>query len=547
MGWGSVARDVTHGVLELLVGEDPAAGMDRAEAAWADTGDPALAATASFAASWTGDYARGTALAADGLAVVPAPEGEVRALCLATAALAAVGDPTVDGVTPWEQARALLEELDDPATECATLLRYLLTEAALTACLMAAATDIDAAFPDAPAPDAVWAPHPYAAMMAICRLRTAAFSGRIDDAAALLPAVLTCAEASPRLAGVVGSVVGLVHGKADQHAALLATLEVADRVPTPTRDFVDRGVLRLLGYGLQSAGELGTAAGLILRAMDGDGMEGSSLIDRALSVDLLVEASLEADDLDSAETWLAALEPIAEHHIVAPAAARARARRHLALGEPEEAIALLTTANERCAARGSATEVVAGELLLARARIAAQDLRSASRSLRDLVQDSDRAGYAAVRRAAEEVLAPAGRRLPPVAGLGWAALSPRETEVARAVLAGQEVEEIADALFLAPSTVRAHLSRVFHAFGVPTRIALLAAVGATGSAVRAPDLSPRQGEVAALVAAGRSNQQIADGLGISVKGVEKHVGDILTRWSARTRFDIARIWWAENA
>ena len=137
---------------------------------------------------------------------------------------------------------------------------------------------------------------------------------------------------------------------------------------------------------------------------------------------------------------------------------------------------------------------------------------------------------------------------PPVAGGGWEALSAREAEVARLVLAGHEVEEIAASLLLSPLTVRTHLSRVLCAFGVATRVGLLAAVGGTtpteAPALPAPALSPRQAEVAALVASGRTNPQIAGELGISVKGVEKHVGDILARWHAGSRFELARIWWS---
>ncbi|THV09075.1 helix-turn-helix transcriptional regulator [Nocardioides caeni] len=383
-------------------------------------------------------------------------------------------------------------------------------------------------------------------MMAICRLRIAAFSGRIDAAQDLLPPVLEAAAVSERLAGVVGSVVGVVRGKADDHAALLATLEVADRVPAPPRDFVDRGVLRLLGYGLMAAGETALAAKVILRAADEHGLERSTLIDRALSIDLLVAVALEGDDLVSADTWLALLDPVLDHPVVAPTATRAWGRRHLAAGDVDLAIEFLTTSIELCAERGSQTEVADGEIVLARARIAARDVGSASRRLRALVEDSDRSGYGAVRRAAEEVLAPSGRRLPPVAGKEWSVLSAREAEVARLVLAGREVDEIAADLFLAPSTVRAHLSRVFHAFGVANRIGLLAAAGARSGPAEAPALSPRQADVVGLLAGGRSNQQIAEALGISVKGVEKHVGDVRLRWAARSRFDIARIWWSAN-
>jgi len=84
------------------------------------------------------------------------------------------------------------------------------------------------------------------------------------------------------------------------------------------------------------------------------------------------------------------------------------------------------------------------------------------------------------------------------------------------------------------------------AIGVPSRIGLLAAVGGgEGAGAQEPaPLSSRQADVAHRIAQGRSNAQVAAELGVSVKAVEKHVGDILQRWGAGSRFEVARIWWA---
>lgn len=54
------------------------------------------------------------------------------------------------------------------------------------------------------------------------------------------------------------------------------------------------------------------------------------------------------------------------------------------------------------------------------------------------------------------------------------------------------------------------------------------------------ELSPRETEVLALIAAGYTNQQIAEKLVISVKTVETHKAHIMTKLAARSRVDLVR-------
>jgi DNA-binding NarL/FixJ family response regulator len=379
----------------------------------------------------------------------------------------------------------------------------------------------------------------------ICQARIAAFSGRIEAADALLAPMRASVVAGSRVAPVVESVAVLVRGNAGDEEVVRVAEAIAAQVPAEPRDFIDRGALLLLSYGAIALYDVATAAALAFRAGSDEALSHCTLIDRAISFEMFLHAALLEQDRGAVAAWLAALADLAAHPITEPTVQRARARVAIEAGDAVAAIDLLSASIERCVADGRGIEAGEGQILLARARILDADLSTASRSLRTLVAESDRAGFGALRRAAGATLAASGRRLPPVAGAGWDALSARETEVARAVLAGQEVEEIAASLFLSPRTVRTHLSRVLCAFGVATRVGLLAAVGGTttdGPLRGAAQLSPRQAEVAALVAAGRTNPQIAVDLGISVKGVEKHVGDVLLRWSAGSRFELARIW-----
>lgn len=59
---------------------------------------------------------------------------------------------------------------------------------------------------------------------------------------------------------------------------------------------------------------------------------------------------------------------------------------------------------------------------------------------------------------------------------------------------------------------------------------------------RATDLSPREREVAALVAEGRTNAEIARQLGISEDTVKKHVSRALAAWSVRNRTELTLRW-----
>ncbi len=66
--------------------------------------------------------------------------------------------------------------------------------------------------------------------------------------------------------------------------------------------------------------------------------------------------------------------------------------------------------------------------------------------------------------------------------------------------------------------------------------------GADGGSV----LTEREQEVAALVASGASNPEIADALFLSRKTVERHVSNILAKTGSRNRTEFAHVWGSEN-
>lgn len=92
------------------------------------------------------------------------------------------------------------------------------------------------------------------------------------------------------------------------------------------------------------------------------------------------------------------------------------------------------------------------------------------------------AGRAKLNTAKESHAASAG--LAPAVGAapvvnGWALLSVREAQVARAVAVGRSNREVADLLFISERTVKAHLSAVFEKIGVRDRLQLVLRLAAS--------------------------------------------------------------------
>jgi DNA-binding CsgD family transcriptional regulator len=74
-----------------------------------------------------------------------------------------------------------------------------------------------------------------------------------------------------------------------------------------------------------------------------------------------------------------------------------------------------------------------------------------------------------------------GRKRP---ATGWASLTPAEREVARLVGEGLRNDAIARRLFIAPGTVKVHLTHIFAKLGITTRAELAAQAAAQDLAAR---------------------------------------------------------------
>jgi DNA-binding CsgD family transcriptional regulator len=116
-------------------------------------------------------------------------------------------------------------------------------------------------------------------------------------------------------------------------------------------------------------------------------------------------------------------------------------------------------------------------------------------------------------------------------------LSTRESEIVQLISEGCSNRQIARRLSIAESTVKSHLSSALGKLGVRSRSEAVSVVvkGGLGGG-RWTELTARQTEVLRLVAAGYSNQRIAESLGISPRTVKAHLENVRLRLGVHSRF-----------
>lgn len=504
--------------------------VDEARPSWSH-------AVTALSAFWVGDFTG--CLAAAERAEQAAGDDLDQVLAIGALGLAGAGVLEVTSRVDWSRAQRLAQQRADDDRRW-SFARYLVAEAALDG----ARLDVAASLLDGADWASAWVGHPFEVMMRATAIRIAAFVGRIDEALAEFEGLATAAERHDALP-LMHAVRVLLTGNADRAAETQQQIDALVGAAIAPVDYVGRGVYLLASFGAVSLGDVGQSAALFLRAGAGADLDRLTIIDRAIGLELLAHAAIAAGDLDAAHAWREQAMPLVEHPISGPACHRLLSRIALAEGDAPAAVEHAERAVEAARREGRGIEAAEGTILLARARIASDEVAEASRTLRQGVAESDQTGHLAMRRSAGRVLRSAGRRLPPPSSGGWSVLSPREREIAELVLSGLEHTAIARRLVLSPQTVRVHVSRVLCAFGVSSRIGLLATLGPRGDTGRQPPgvLTPRQRAVVELVAQGYDNAAIAASLGVSVKAVEKHVGEALRRWQAASRFDLARLWW----
>jgi DNA-binding NarL/FixJ family response regulator len=377
-------------------------------------------------------------------------------------------------------------------------------------------------------------------------VRAQSFAGRFTEASVLIDRVLAAPALAdlPQLLLLARSSRLFVDGNlGNEDAVTRGLLALRQVVPESIEhNYVFAGSYVLAAFGANAIGRLAEAAELILHGGGGDHLPHLQLVDRIYGYELLVEDALARGDDAAALLWAerAASLPVERHHMAAAALGRIRAR--VAVSQRDNVAGIRESSDSRTLAA-----LVGGDLEVMRARIIEASARAASgdrvRGIDDLEEAARRAnvtGASAVRAWAERELAAHGRRIRNVPGDGWDVLTPTQKVIARLAASGLRNREIAATLFVSQKTVESHVAAVLGALGTTNRVGIGRELGGDQiDPVFGSKVTPRQREVAVLVARGLSNSAISQSLSISEKTVEKHVADMFDRLQVKTRSALA--------
>ncbi|WP_198663470.1 helix-turn-helix transcriptional regulator [Jiangella endophytica] len=358
---------------------------------------------------------------------------------------------------------------------------------------------------------------------------------RVGDAAELIERALTGFEAS-------GNWSWWMHTRSVQHVLAVMSRE---QLPDGGASMSELERLLLLGDWREGRRSLGHSVlmemAIVLTSLgDADGARRIVLADgdidelvltnsdRALIAEMLFAAAVADGDTVGAER----LQRVVEHMMPSPYVLIVRERMRALLSG--SAVLEAPVVEDL----GNGFEIFRTRWLLLSDAVRRGRRDAALGALADLDAYASEARVAAVRTRAVQLF-----RTPVAAAEGL--LSTRQLEVATLAAAGGTNREIAAALFLGVRTVEGYVASALRALGLTRRedlatVSLPVALGAASGAATEPVyLTLRQGQVAALIAAGASNLDIADALNITEKTVDKHIAAIKERTGLGTRTAIA--------
>lgn len=392
---------------------------------------------------------------------------------------------------------------------------------------------------------------PYPPFMLLQRGRVALFAGLMGEAMVHAHAAIDAATTSGnvRCAALGRALVALIAANLDDRSlARRSAMASVQSFPAPD-GLIETGVWIIAAFSYVALGEQERAAECVLVAGLDPELRGLQVIDRAMGYGILVTAALQRGDVDAASEWGEKCLPLAAHPAATLLVDELIARLDEARGNSASAAERAGVVAARARLTGRYLDAARADLLRARAAAASGLPDQAVAQLIDAAAEAERAGIPGLRRSVAHELKLLGTRLAPAAGGGWASLSERERQIAVLASDGFSNRVIGSVLFLSGRTVQSYMSRILSALGVASRAALprFVADHRLGNPLDdLPPLTARQWEVAGLVSEGRSNQEIASTLGISVKTAEKHIGEIMHRWSVQSRTSIARLVIAET-
>jgi DNA-binding CsgD family transcriptional regulator len=404
---------------------------------------------------------------------------------------------------------------------------------------------------------AVWdgadADDPYRLFAAQTLARALLFQGELAQAAAL------CSDARPRAEEVELITLTLLFGATEAYLAALAGRRAdldghIERIealaPLAPVGYTSTGAVVLACYALAADGQAARAMTLMLGACGGPTLPRLQLVDRAYSFELLTAAALASGDTVRARQLCdaaLALRGFPPGGMAAAAVERTAAMVAAAVGDHSDGARMARRADDMATRHsghldGARAQLLAGASLLRERDATSPRGRSSDDGVLALRSAADRAaamGAVVLRLSAVRDLRSVGLR--PSAG-ATAPMTAREREVAALVGQGLSNDAIAGRLSISTRTVQTHVARVLSVLGLPNRSAVPRALGAADGTDGLDGLTPRQREVAQLIGAGYTNAGIATRLDISVKTVEKHLGDIYLRYNLSGRAALAAQW-----
>ena len=462
--------------------------------------------------------------------------------------LEASGDDPEFGAVTFEEAMALTPSLAALSPELRLIAGHQLAEAAFVNGRFAEASAVLDLLEDVVGSSFTTAGNVNASayFMLLRPARIAIFGGHVLEAMAIVEQVAALAVANDNVVGrtATTSMLAMLAGNSgDRAGARTLAATIPTLWPHPSGQ-IESAFYVVAAYGLAAAGDLQPAAELIRAGCPMPSLRTLQTADRALCFEILALAALDAGRIDEARGWGEQILPLALHPVASAIAARLIGQLELADGSPLTSAELAEISIARARISGNFRDELLGEVLRARSLALTGSRETAIDGLENVALAAERVGNTTIHRAAARELRRLGRRVPPSSFAGWSGLSDREKQIALLVADGHTNRIIARSLFLSERTVQAHVSRVLGALGIDSRTSVPARVkqlGGSASAEVAATLTPRQHETALLVASGASNQGIAAQLGISVKTVEKHIGEVFLRWGVSSRTGIARI------
>lgn len=373
------------------------------------------------------------------------------------------------------------------------------------------------------------------------QVRQLAYQGRLDEAWAGCQRWLedpAIAEIPPMHGQALAAAAYLGAAEGGQESRVRENLARALPLATPPdRNFLSSGVFLTAAYTFTLLGDHERAAATVLDGAGGAALPLVRWMDRALSLELLTTAALERGELAEARRLRDEALRMGSSGMAAAAVERTVARVAAAEGEPATMISASERARSLAESEGGHLEAGRAQLLQAGALARSGARNRALEELEQLIRSSADLGSGLVRSQALRLLRRLGRRYRD--GTGWESLTERERDVVLLAGQGRTNPEIARLLFVSERTVQTHLASGLRTLGLRTRRELPRLLLREGLVEPPPaslgKLTPRQREVAALVADELTNTEIAARLGVSVKTVEKHLGEVFRAWGLTSR------------